>query len=97
MCQNQSERKPQDSSRSSSKSRNYPRERSTSFPNVNETETYDLSESPNHVDDSISNSIMTVHSIENVPPITYDVQVNGVSITIELDSGSCYRLLNSDH
>ena len=40
---------------------------------------------------------MNVHSIENVQPITYKVKVNGVSITMELDSGSCYSLLNSEH
>ena len=40
---------------------------------------------------------MTVHSIENVPPITYNVDINSLSITMELDSGSCYSLLNSEH
>ena len=40
---------------------------------------------------------MTVHSIENVPPITYKVEINGLSIVMELDSGSCYSLLNSEH
>ena len=69
---------------------------------MNETELQDpdvsdVSDSSNHVDDSTSNSIMTVHSIENVPPITYKVEINRLSIALELDSGSCYRLLNSEH
>ena len=58
-----------------SKSRSQPRGLSSSH-QVNDTELQDpdvsdVSNSSNHVDDSISNSIMTVHSIENVPPITY--------------------------
>ena len=40
---------------------------------------------------------MTFHSIENVPPITYNVEVNGLPISMELDSGSCYSLINSEH
>ena len=40
---------------------------------------------------------MTVHSIKNVPLITYNVEVNGLPITMELDSCSCYSLLNSEH
>ena len=40
---------------------------------------------------------MTVHYLENVPPVTYHVKVNGFPITMELDSGSCYSLLNSEH
>ena len=40
---------------------------------------------------------MTVHSIDNVPLITYNVEVNRLLITMELDSGSCYSLLNTEH
>ena len=66
---------------------------------MNETDLQDsnASDAFNHVDESTSGSIMTVHSIENVLPITYNVEVNGLSITIKLDSGSCYSLLNSEH
>ena len=67
---------------------------------VNDTdsqgETEELSETSNHVD-STTSSIMTFHSIENVPPITYNVEVNGLPISMELDSGSCYSLINSEH
>ena len=66
---------------------------------MNETESQDsdASDASNHVDDSTSGSIMTVHSIENVPPITYNVEVNRLPIAMELDSGSFYSLLNSEH
>ena len=64
---------------------------------IDEIESQDISDASNQVDDSTSSSIMTVHSIENVPPITYKVQVNGLTLTMELDSGSCYSLLNSEH
>ena len=40
---------------------------------------------------------MTVHSIKNVLPITYKVEVNSLPITIELYSDCCYGLLNSEH
>ena len=40
---------------------------------------------------------MTVHSIENVSLITYNVEANGLPITMKLDSGFCYSLLNSEH
>ena len=40
---------------------------------------------------------MTVYSIENIPPITYKVKINRLSIEMKLDSGSYYSLLNSDH
>ena len=74
------------------------RDRSSSH-HVNETESLDsdASDSSNHVDDSASGFIITVHSIENVSPITYNVELNSLPITMELDSGSCYSLLNSEH
>ena len=83
-----------------SKSRSQPRGLSSSH-QVNDTELFnpdvsDVSDSSNHVDESTSNSIMTVHSIENVPQITYKVEINGLLIAMELDSGSCYSLLNSE-
>ena len=66
---------------------------------VNKTESHapDASDASNHVDDSTSGSIITINSIKNVPPITYKVEVNGLPITMELDSGVCSSLLNSDH
>ena len=84
-----------------SKSRSQPRGLSSSH-QVNDTELQDpdfsdVSDSSNHVEDSTSNSIMTVHSIENVPPLTYKVEINKLLIAMELDSGSCYSLLNSEH
>lgn len=56
-----------------------------------------------HVDEQNSDgdqdafSVMTVHSIENVPPMLQTVQIGGVSIDFEVDSGSCYSLLNTTH
>ena len=84
--------------KSSNKNRSPSRDHSSSH-YVHETESQDsdASDASNHVDDSTSGSIMTVHSIENVPPITNNVDVNGLPITMELDSGSCYTLLNSQH
>ena len=66
---------------------------------MNETESQDVdaSDASNHVGDSTSGSIMTLHSIENVLPITYNVEVNCLPIKMEFDSGSCYSLLNSEH
>ena len=112
MCRNNSQHKLQDSSKSSAtnwraetssnehysrdRSGNYSRDRST-LHHVNDSEPQDQFDSSNYVDDSTSNSVMTIHSIENVPPITYNVQINGVTITMELDSGSCYSLLNSNY
>ena len=43
-----------------------------------------------------TSSVLTVHAIQNVPPIQYTVEVNGTPISMEVDSGSCYSLLNSD-
>ena len=65
---------------------------------MNETELqdFDASDPSNHVDDSTSGSIMTVNSNENVPLITYNVEINHLFITMELDSGSFYSLLNSE-
>ena len=56
-----------------------------------------IDDSSNNVDEYTSNSKMTVHSIENVPPITFKVLINGLVIGMEVDSGSCYSLLNSEH
>ena len=72
-----------------SKSRSQSRGLSSSH-QVNDTELQDpdvtdVADSSNHVDDSTSNSIMTVHLIENVPPITYKVEINRLSIKMELD------------
>ena len=42
-------------------------------------------------------SVLTVHADQDViPAITYIVKVNGTSIKMEVDSGSCYSLLSSD-
>ena len=68
-----------------------------SFHHVDEIESQDVSNASNHVDDSTSSSIMTVHSIENFPPITYKVEINKFQIAMELDLGSCHSLLNSEH
>ena len=57
----------------------------------------DTFETSNHVDDSTSSSIMTVYSIESVPPITYNVEVNDLTLTMEIDSGSCYSIINSKY
>ena len=65
--------------------------------NERESQDSDFSDGSNHVDDSTSGYIMIVHSIENVLPITYNVEVNGLLITIKIDSGSCYSNLNSEH
>ena len=43
-----------------------------------------------------TSSVLTVHAIQNVPPIQYTVEVNGTPISMEVDLGSCYSLLNSD-
>ena len=43
-----------------------------------------------------TSSVLTIHAIQNVPPIQYTVEVNGTPISMEVDSGSCYSLLNSD-
>ena len=109
VCKTQSQHNAADTSRFSSKnsraktanndrsqSRSQSRGRCSSH-HVKDTETQDVSDASNHVDDSTSSSIMTVHSIVNVPPITYYVEVNGLPITLELDSGCCYSLLNSEH
>ena len=60
-------------------------------------ESEDTFETSNHVDDSTSSSIMTVYSIEGVPPITYKEEVNDLTLTMEIDSGSCYSILNSEY
>ena len=77
-----------DSAQSRSQSRGQSRGRSSSH-HVDERESQDVSDASNHVDDSTSSSIMTVHSSENVPVITYKVEINGLPIAMELDSGSC--------
>ena len=41
-------------------------------------------------------SVLTGHAIQNVPPIHFTVEVNGTPISMEVDSGSFYSLLNSD-
>ena len=43
-----------------------------------------------------TSSVLMVNAIQNVPPIHYTVEVNGTPISMEVDSGSCYSLLNSD-
>lgn len=45
--------------------------------------------------DDTGDTVMTVHAIENVPPIFYTVEVNNVAIKMEVDSGSGYSLLSS--
>ena len=47
-------------------------------------------------EDENTSSVLTVHSIQNVPPIIYTVEVNGIPIDMEVDSGSCFSMLNSD-
>ena len=109
MCRYNTQDKPKDSSKSAStnwraetakndrsKSGSQSRGRSPSH-HIDDTEAQDNSDASNHVDDSTSSFIMTIHSIENVPPITYNVKINRLPITMELDSGSCYSLLNSQH
>ena len=109
MCRYDTQDKPQDSSKSASKnwraetanndpskSGSQSRCRSPSY-HIDDIEAQDNSDASNHVDDFTSSSIMMVHSIENVLPITYKVEVNGCPISMELDSGSCYILLNSKH
>ena len=41
-------------------------------------------------------SVFTIYAIQSVPSIQYTVKVNGTPISIEVDSRSCYSLLNSD-
>ena len=43
-----------------------------------------------------TSSVLTVHAIQNVLPIQYTVEVNGTPISMEVASGSCYSLLNSE-
>ena len=64
---------------------------------MNNSEAQEKFDSFYYVDNSTSNSVITIHSIKNVPPITYNVQINGVPITMELDSGPCYSLCNSNY
>ena len=64
---------------------------------IDDTEAQYNSDASNHVDDFTSSLIMTVHSMENVLPITYKVEVNECPISMELDSGLCYSYLNSEH
>ena len=54
-------------------------------------------EQSNYTDESEStSSVLTVHPIQNVSPIQYTVEVNGTPISMKVDSGSCYSLLNSN-
>ena len=41
-------------------------------------------------------SVLTVHAIQNVPPILYTVEVNGTPMNMKVDSGSLYSFLNPD-
>ena len=108
MCRYNTQAKPQDSSKSASKNwraetanndrfKSGSQSRGRSPHHIDDTEAQDNSDAYNHVDDSTSSSIMTVHSIENVPPITYKVEVKGCPISMKLDSGSCYSLHNFEH
>lgn len=59
------------------------------FYHVNDTKCQDLFDVSTHVDHLIASSIMRVHLFKDVPLIDYNVQINDLRFTIELDSGSC--------
>ena len=55
------------------------------------------SQQSHYTEESVSISlILTIYAIQTVSPIKYTAEVNGTPISMKVDSGSCYFLLNSD-